>query len=1060
MTSFEIRKIFLDFFKGQEHKHLSSSPLIPKKDLSLLFVNAGMNQFKPVILGLEKPAAKNVVTIQKCLRAGGKHNDLENVGRTPYHHTFFEMMGNFSFGGYFKQRAIALAWEFLTEKLKLSPENLWISVYEKDEESYEIWRKEQNIPENRIYRMGEKENFWQMGDIGPCGPCTEIHYYKGPETRPDPNQFVEVWNLVFMEFYDTEKGTREKLSVPCVDTGMGLERLCSILQNEKSNYHIDLFKGVIKSLEEASGFSYDFTETSQSEQQVAFRVLADHSRAAAFLIGDRVEPGNEGQRYVLRRILRRAFFYSDRLNSKKNLLSVASQTVIDLMGEVYPVLREEKALIDSTIKEEAELFKESLKAGKNILLKKIQDLPDKTVPDTLVWNLYSTYGFPPDLTRLIVREKGFKVNETFNLEELKEKQAVSFRQIVVKDLLKEFKRQYRPDKTDFTYYEKDKENSKIAHLIFLKIEDETMDENGHSSISRTPLPLSWVKKESSTSMLIKYEKITQNGLSVSQEPEKINLSEENEQALWLITDKTCFYPEGGGPRGDKGTLKTDTGEARILDCLEIGGSIFHKIEVEGELKKDQPCTMEVDADHRPLIKSSHSATHLLNQALREELGSSVRQAGSLVLPGKLRFDFFHREPLTETQIEEIEKRVNKNIQSKNPVSASLHSYEEAVQTGALFLKGENYSSQVRVITMGRSREFCGGIHVKNTSDIGCFKIISETGVQSGVRRITAYTSKVAEKWLAELAIQNLKLRNYLKISFPEQKDTKDEGNPFISWIKERDEEIKQLRNQLKNLTPPGREKTKSDKSSKAFRPQFWLGDFLRKNWSLILKMCSSAFMKKRNTDQSILKGGGLSIDYEEWIKKNMTHRDGLARQILELKKYLKLPALKDMGSPSVRDGKQKEDQSPFILSMENKKKEIQSLKNQLANLPWDSLSKEKLKEQASPFQFGNVRGLLLVMDLPVRDKKLLADMTDQLKLKISSGVVVVLGEGKDSWPVVVTVTRDLQKYISAGELMKKTIIPVLGGKGGGQARFAQGMIINKNHFQKLESILLQAFEKL
>ena len=425
----------------------------------------------------------------------------------------------------------------------------------------------------------------------------------------------------------------------------------------------------------------------------------------------------------------------------------------------------------------------------------------------------------------------------------------------------------------------------------------------------------------------------------------------------------------------------------------------------------------------------------------------------------MRFDFTYSKPLTEAQIEKIEERVKKNIQSKNPVSASHHSYEEAVQTGALFLKEENYSSQVRVITMGESREFCGGIHVKNTSEIGCFKIISETGVQSGVRRITAYTNEVAEKWLENLAIQNLKLRAYFKWPFPEE-STVDDENPFISWIKERDEEIKRLRNQLRNLTPPGRETIKPDQSSKTIIQFLWFRNFLQKSWSLILKIYKSAVMNKKSATQSTLKGKDSFIDYGKWIEKNITHQDGLAEQILELRKYLKLPSLKDTESPSARDGKQKEDQSPFISIMENKKKEIQSLKNQLENLPWDSLSKEKLKEQARPFQFGNVRGLLLIITLPIRDKKLLADMADQLKLKISSGVIMVLGEGKDSWPVVVTVTRDLQKYISAGELMKKTIIPVLGGKGGGQARFAQGMIINKNHFPKLEAVLLKAFEKM
>ncbi|MCY4512750.1 MAG: alanine--tRNA ligase, partial [Bdellovibrionales bacterium] len=360
MTHFEIRKIFLDFFKERGHKILPSSSLIPQKDPSLLFVNAGMNQFKSVILGLEKPPEKNVVTIQKCLRAGGKHNDLENVGQTSYHHTFFEMMGNFSFGGYFKKQAIGLAWEFLTQKLKLPLEDLWVSVYEKDEESYEIWRNEQKIPENKIYRMGKEDNFWQMGDTGPCGPCTEIHYYGGKEKTPDPSQLIEIWNLVFMEFDDKGSGKREKLSVPCVDTGMGLERLCAILQNKKSNYHTDYFKEIISSLEKASGCKYDFTETDQNEKQMAFRVLADHSRAAAFLMSDGVLPGNEGRSYVLRRILRRAFFYSHKLNPKVNLPQKGAEALISLMKDIYPELEREVGLITSHIEAEDKQFSESL----------------------------------------------------------------------------------------------------------------------------------------------------------------------------------------------------------------------------------------------------------------------------------------------------------------------------------------------------------------------------------------------------------------------------------------------------------------------------------------------------------------------------------------------------------------------------------------------------------------------------------------------------------------------------------------------------------------------------
>ena len=394
MTSFQVRKKFIDFFKKYQHKILSGSSLIPDNDPSLLFVNAGMNQFKSIFLGLKAPEHKNVVTIQKCLRAGGKHNDLETVGETPSHHTFFEMLGNFSFGGYFKKEAIALAWKFLTRELKLNPEHLWISVYEKDKESYEIWRDEQKIPENKIYRLGEKDNFWQMGETGPCGPCTEIHYYKGTEEKPDPSQFVEIWNLVFMEFYDTEKGQRQKLDVPCVDTGMGLERLCSVLQGKTSNYHTDLFSEIICSLEKASGQKYGFEDTSQTDQQKAFRVLADHSRAICFLINDGVVPGNDKESYVLRRIIRRTLYYSQKLHLEKNLLQVGVEKTLSLMNEAGSLLRQDKELIQvaedycfseqdkkriqSIVESERDKFSDSLKAGKKQLKNIMESLSKKT----------------------------------------------------------------------------------------------------------------------------------------------------------------------------------------------------------------------------------------------------------------------------------------------------------------------------------------------------------------------------------------------------------------------------------------------------------------------------------------------------------------------------------------------------------------------------------------------------------------------------------------------------------------------------------------------------------
>ena len=565
MTSFEIRKKFLNFFKRNQHKILPGSSLIPEKDSSLLFVNAGMNQFKNVFLGLEPPPCKNVATIQKCLRAGGKHNDLEAVGETPLHHTFFEMLGNFSFGGYFKKKAITLAWEFLTEELQMNPENLWISVYEKDEESYEIWRSGRKIPENKIYRLGEKDNFWQMGDTGPCGPCTEIHYYKGKERRPDPHQFMEIWNLVFMEFYDTEEGTRKKLSVPCVDTGMGLERLCALLQSKESNYHTDLFSEIILSLEKACSFKYDFTEKHQTDKQKAFRVLADHSRAVSFLIADGVVTGNDKESYVLRRIIRRALYYSEKLDPEKNLLQLGVKKTISLMADDLSFTqRQEEKNIQSVIHMETEFFFESLKTGRKKLEEIMKSLSGKFIPAKTVWNLYSTYGFPRDLTRLMAQEKGWAVAKEEDIKKYEKKVRHEFKKAVahteIKDLENVIKhhpwlisalREEGERETVFTGYERNKETGRILLTVSIKIPDDLTESGGIFSQFSPPLSLMPLAE----------------GLKG-----------------WLVLDKSCFYPEGGGPIGDRGLLKTEAGRAEVLDCQKAGGFIWHRLKVlEGKI---------------------------------------------------------------------------------------------------------------------------------------------------------------------------------------------------------------------------------------------------------------------------------------------------------------------------------------------------------------------------------------------------------------------------------------------------------------------------------------------
>ena len=676
MNSCDIRKKFQSYFTSQDHTWVPSASLIPQGDSSLLFTNAGMNQFKDCFLGLKPPPAKQVCGIQKCLRAGGKHNDLEEVGYSPYHHTFFEMIGSFSFGSYFKKQAIDYAIHFLTKKLGLPKDQLWVSVFKEDKESAEIWQKHVKVPRDKIFLLGEKDNFWRMGDTGPCGPCSEIYYYDGSKKNPNPEDMTEIWNLVFMEFNEDRKGKKTPLPKPCVDTGMGLERLAAILQGKKSNYHTDLFKGIIDSLEKASGIKYDFTHTNPKEEQVAFRVIADHSRAISFLICDGVLPGSDGTSYVLRRILRRALFYSHKLAQNKNLLSIAVQQVIHSMNEIYPELSEEKTLIDSTIKTEAELFSEGLERGKNILLQKIKTLPDKIIPNPIVQDLYSTYGFPSDLTRLIAKEKGFEVNENFNLEKFKQEHTSAFRTQSTKRNLEESLQQLnRTKETEFTGYFKNKEESQITHLLFIKtpLGDPTIDENIISFAYQRPLLLSSIKKEKDGKLKIKSQ-TTRAGQDFPVE----DTIEQNEktQELWIITDKTCFYPEGGGPIGDKGIIKTETGKVKISDCQKARMTIAHKIkitELEGEIKANQSCKMQVDPDHRRLIATSHSATHLLHQALRAVLGKSVRQKGSLVEPGKLRFDFSYPKPLNKNQIETIENKVRTYIQSGHSVSDATYS---------------------------------------------------------------------------------------------------------------------------------------------------------------------------------------------------------------------------------------------------------------------------------------------------------------------------------------------------------------------------------------------------
>ena len=1106
MNSFEVRKKFAEFFLKNQHYILPSSSLIPDKDPSLLFVNAGMNQFKDVFLGLkplkdlflfaglQAPAEANAVSIQKCLRAGGKHNDLENVGETPFHHTFFEMLGNFSFGAYFKKKAIALAWEFLTKELKIPAEHLWVSVHEKDEESFKIWEQEQKIPKHKIFQFGDKDNFWQMGETGPCGFCTEIHYFKG--NSPQPEQLTEIWNLVFMEFYDKENGKREKLSSPCVDTGMGLERLCSVLQNKKSNYHTDIFSEIILSLETASDCKYDFEEKNQTEQQKAFRVLADHSRAICFLIADDVIPGNEKESYVLRRIIRRALYYSQKLHPEKNLLLTAVDKNLELMTKIgdlfkkdknmdvisqnYLSLKEEKGLIHSMIKKETRKFFDSLKEGKKQLEKIIHSQIQLKEPKTLrtsqenqkklspseVWNLYSTYGFPIDLTRLIAKEKNWTIPSDTELKKYEEKEKHRIKQsestlqsqlkkgiflIEIKEWIKkntlDIKRKI--EKTDFTGYNKNKETEgQIAVIGLVQMPEETANKKWSSGAPKV------------------YQ---------------FNIIKKNETGF-IILDKTCFYPEGGGPIGDKGLLKTETGRTEVLDCQKEGDFIWLKVKVlEGELKEGQKCEMELYKNYRQGIKSHHTATHLLNSALRQTLGNSVRQKGSLVEPYFLRFDFSHPQALTQKQIKEVEELVLNHISQSEEVSPSNKTFEEAQQEGYIYLKGENYPSQVRVLKIGKdsSKELCGGIHVNNTAEIESFKIIKEEGVGSGVRRITAYTGASLRAWEKFLIGQNLELRDFLQqsgLNLPSsiknsQKEQEEENsnkniltlsindsfkkitengaslwqgdiekeNLFLKAVEQKEKSLKLLRKQIVTL-----DTKQAEKESNLYQSTVS---------SLTAPMQSKVQLKQTNKQtNSVISSQFITV-------KKAFHP--LAKQILELREFLKLPLpkLQESNDFTTVEFKEENFQTADSLPLEffkNKEQEVKNLKSILKKMDLQKINLESLNKKIKEFNIKDTKARLLVLSLPLEDRKILSDLSDFILSQLNLSVLIVFGETQtDKHPVFVNLNKKFSSILSAGHILKNDIAPLMKGRGGGKPHFAQGSIQDKTKLSELDNLLIK-----
>ena len=685
MKTSEIRQSFLDYFESKNHKVVNSSSLIPNNDETLLFTNAGMVQFKDVFLGTDSRSYLRAATSQRCIRAGGKHNDLENVGYTLRHHTFFEMLGNFSFGDYFKEDAIKFAWEFLTEVLKLDKEKLWITVYKDDDEAEEIWKNVIGIDPNRIARLGDEDNFWSMGDTGPCGPCSEIFFDHGDHIEGTPpghdgdegDRFVEIWNLVFMQFNRDESGKTSPLPKPSVDTGMGLERIAAVMQGVNSNYETDQFTNLITASEEILG-----NKTSTSH-----KVIADHIRSSVFLILDGVLPEKEGRGYVLRRIMRRGIRHGYKIGAQKPFLHLLVDELVDLMGSAYPDLKNKQKEIIKVIKAEEVKFFETLEKGIYILDEAISAMKNKTISGDIVFKLHDTYGFPFDLTADIAREKGLNIdeerfNECMNLQKQTSKASSSF----VSSL---------------------PAASGVSETVFLGYE----------------------KLEASSKILV-----------IWKDQERKDIANTGDE-IFIACDQTPFYAEAGGQIGDRGIFASKSATGNILDCKKQGKVFIHKAIInKGSIKKGEVIEMSVEKEKRSAIAIHHSSTHLVHAALREVLGDHVQQKGSLVDENKLRFDFSHTKPLTKDEISKIEEIVNKEALKNLEVETKLMKLEEALNSGAMALFGEKYDDDVRVLTMGEnsySVELCGGTHVDRTGDVGLFVITNQSSVASGVRRIEA-----------------------------------------------------------------------------------------------------------------------------------------------------------------------------------------------------------------------------------------------------------------------------------------------------------------------------------
>ncbi|ENW90575.1 alanyl-tRNA synthetase [Acinetobacter sp. CIP 53.82] len=774
MTSAEIREAFLRYFESQGHTRVASSSLVPANDPTLLFTNAGMNQFKDCFLGLEKRDYVRAVSSQKCVRAGGKHNDLDNVGYTARHHTFFEMLGNFSFGDYFKRDAIKFAWEFLTgdEWLALPKDKLYATVYHTDDEAFDIWNKEIGLAPERIIRIGDNkgekyasDNFWAMGDTGPCGPCSEIffdhgdHIWGGLPGTPeeDGDRFIEIWNNVFMQFNRTADGVLHPLPAPSVDTGMGLERISAVLQHVNSNYEIDLFQHLLKAAAEIIGLDTTALEAEAKEKgtpvqyPASLKVVADHARSCCFLIADGVNPSNEGRGYVLRRIIRRAVRHGNKLGATGSFFHKMLQPLIEVMGAAYPELEAQKARIEAQLLKEEEQFAKTLEQGLKLLEGELANLKGSVIPGEVVFKLYDTYGFPTDLTADIARERDLTIDEAgFEVEMAAQRQRA-----------------------------RDAGKFAIDYNSVVKVEGETQFDGYDATAGQGQI------------------------IAIYKDGEQVDEVAEGDEAL-IVLNQTPFYAESGGQIGDTGIFKNDTGIFEVQDTKKSGGAFVHQgIVTMGSLKAAQNVEAIVKADIRAATARNHSATHLLHAALRQILGSHVQQKGSLVASDVLRFDFANDQPVSFEQLQEIERLVNAEVIANTPVTTELLDIESAKAKGAMMLFGEKYGDEVRVLSMGSvieeknfSIELCGGIHVKRTGDIGLFKITSEGGVAAGVRRIEAVTGTKAIE-AAQKADRDINTINALLKAQKEQTIEKVEA--IVETASSLQKQIEQLNQKLASL---------------------------------------------------------------------------------------------------------------------------------------------------------------------------------------------------------------------------------------------------------------------